>query len=102
MDPQSANLAILEGTLQIRMGRGGGIERYAVVFDDNLEQTVLAFTGDVDMVLFLVLEAMGNDVGKQLIQGQVDLEGLAFGDPTILAKLPEMVTQGVQLRQAVF
>lgn len=102
MNPQPADLAILESTLQIRMGGGGGVERYAVILDGDLEHTVLACTGDVDMMLFLILEAMGDDIGEQLIQGQVDLEGLAFGDTAVLAKLPEMVTQGVQFRQTVF
>jgi hypothetical protein len=84
------------------MGGGGRIERHPVVLNGDLERPVLACTSDMDVVLIVILKAVVDDVRKQFVQCQVDLEGLPFGDTTVLAKLPEMVTENIQFRQAVF
>jgi len=92
MNPQTTDLPILESTLQIRMGGGRWIEGDAVILDGNLEYAFFSFTSDIDMMLVVILKAVGNDIGKQLIQCQVDLEGLSLGNTTVLAKLSEMIT----------
>ena len=102
MNSQATDLPVLEGTLQIRMGGGRWIEGDAVILDGNLEYAVFVFTGDIDMMLAIIFKTVGNDVGKQLIQCQVDLEGLSLGNTAVLAKLPEMVAELVQFRQAIF
>jgi hypothetical protein len=84
------------------MGSRRRIEGDAVILDGNLEYAVFVFTGDIDMMLGIIFKTVGNDVGKQLIQCQVDLESLSLGNATVLAELPEMVTELIQFRQLVF
>ena len=84
------------------MGGRRRIEGNAVILDGDFKNAAFAFTGDIDLMLVVILKPVGNDIGKQLIQCQVDLEGLPLGNTAILAELPEMVAELVQFRQVIF
>ena len=102
MDPQTADLPIFKGALKIGVGSVGGIEGDAIIFDNDLEPLVFVDAGDTDQVFVLIIEPVVDDIREQLIQSQIDLEGLALGKPAGLAELSEMLAKSIQLRHAVF
>ena len=49
-----------------------------------------------------IRESVGDDIGKQFVQGQIDFKRLTFGNTTRLAECTHVLTKGIQLGQIVF
>jgi hypothetical protein len=101
VDAETADFAVAKRAVQIGLRRFHGIEGDAVIHDRNDYRLTLFAASDMDLVLDFVIETMIDDIGEELIHGQVDFEFLPFGNAAFLAKRRQMLAKHIQIFQSI-
>jgi hypothetical protein len=102
MQPEPADLTVFEWIFQLRCLFRCRIKGDTVVFDANADLAVSMGKRDGDIVKVVVCESVLDDIGKQLIHGQMDLKETFFRQSDTLSERLKFLAQSFEFGDPVF
>jgi hypothetical protein len=71
VNSEAADGLVVDRQRDIGLGMENGVERLAVVFEGDAQFCSVDLEGDADFVFFAVGEGVGNDVGDQFFESEI-------------------------------